>query len=482
MPLLPWLSLDEAGGLPRYRQLYFALRDAILDGRLAQGSRLPSSRDLAGDLGIARNSVVAAYEQLTAEGYLEARTGAGSFVADGVAANRRSGPAAPRRHRLSARGRGLAAIGQRRSSRAMPFSPRLPELETFPQALWGRLLARHWRRPPRHALIDGDTAGDPRLRRAIADYLREMRTVRCHPDQVIVLSGAQQAIDLVTRTLVDPGDPVWVEDPGYAGTVGALTAAGARPVPVPVDDEGLSVRQGRARAPAARLACISPSHQFPLGVVMSLRRRLELLDWARSSGGFVLEDDYDSEYRYAGRPLAALQGLDEHERVLYVGTMSKVMFPGLRIGYLVVPEDLVDAFQAVRRLFDGHPSSVAQAALADFIADGHLGSHIRRMRTLYAARQQALLAAVRERLGGLVEIAPDEAGMHLVGYLPEGMDDTKVTAAAANAGIEAPALSRLYHGRIRRSGLLLGYAGVPEPAFAPLVDRLAAAIETVSLQ
>jgi GntR family transcriptional regulator/MocR family aminotransferase len=301
--------------------------------------------------------------------------------------------------------------------------------------------------------------------------------VSCSPEQVIVVSGTQQALDLAARVLINPGDPVWIEEPGYPPTRAVLLAAGARPVPVPVDDEGLSVVQGRASEPAARLFSVSPSHQFPLGVTMSLRRRLELLEQARAVDGFVLEDDYDSEYRYAGRPLAALQGLDRDGRVIYVGTMSKVMFPGLRVGYMVVPEQLIDAFLAVRALVDAHPSSIAQAALVDFIGDGHLSAHIRRMRALYAERQAVLIEAVQARLGNRLELAPSAAGMHLVGRLGPRLDDHAIALAAAAAGVEAPALSSYYQGPAAARGLLLGYAGVPEPAVGPAIARLAEAIE-----
>jgi GntR family transcriptional regulator/MocR family aminotransferase len=277
--------------------------------------------------------------------------------------------------------------------------------------------------------------------------------------------------------LLDPGDPVWIEEPGYPPTRAVLIADGARPVPVPVDEEGLSVVAGRALEPAARLISVSPSHQFPLGVTMSLKRRLELLEWARAAGGFVLEDDYDSEYRYAGRPLAALQGLDRDGRVIYIGTMSQVMFPGLRVGYMVVPEQLIEAFLAVRALVDAHPSSIAQAALVDFIGEGHLAAHIRRMRLLYAERQAALIDATRRRLGDRLTLVPSAAGMHLVGHLPAGADDIAIARASAALGVEAPALSGYFPGPAALRGLLLGYAGVAEAAIRPAIARLAQAIE-----
>jgi GntR family transcriptional regulator/MocR family aminotransferase len=299
------------------------------------------------------------------------------------------------------------------------------------------------------------------------------RAVFCRADQVIITSGAQQALDLVARVLIDPGDPVWMEEPGYPPTSAVLRAAGAQVVPVPVDDEGLSVTAGQRLEPAPRLICVSPSHQYPLGITMSLGRRLELLERARAIDGMVIEDDYDSEYRYAGRPLAAMQGLDGDGRVIYLGTMSKVMFPGLRIGYMVVPDHLVDAFLAVRAMVDAHPSSIAQAALADFITEGFLGAHIRRMRLLYAERQTALLSAFARRFGDRLVLAPAAAGMHLVGRLAPETDDRTIAERAATAGVEAPALSHYYQGPARLSGLLLGYAGVEPHAIERAADRLA---------
>jgi GntR family transcriptional regulator/MocR family aminotransferase len=258
-----------------------------------------------------------------------------------------------------------------------------------------------------------------------------------------------------------------------------LLAAGARLVPVPVDDQGLSVVAGRKLEPTARLACVSPSHQYPLGVTMSLERRLALLDWAEAADGFVLEDDYDSEFRYAGRPLAALQGLDRAGRVIYVGTLSKVMFPGLRVGYMVVPEHLVDAFLAIRSLIDAHPSSVAQAALVDFIGEGHLAAHVRRMRLLYAERQVALITQATAHLGDRLLLAPANAGMHLLGRLPASADDQAIAVAAATLGVDVSPLSAFYRGNPDGRGLLLGYAGVAEAEMAPALDRLARAMAGV---
>jgi GntR family transcriptional regulator/MocR family aminotransferase len=479
----PALALDPSAARPLHRQIYFAMREAILDGHLRSGARLPATRALAADLAVSRNTVMAAFEQLRAEGYIDGRVGAGSFVShqlpeetlrpDARVADSRAGRPGPRA--ISARGAMLVGL-RHRGSQPRPFSPGLPELEQFPFRDWARLLARRWRRPHRTFLVGGEPGGYRPLCEAIAEYLAMARAVFCQADQVIITSGAQQALDLAARVLIDPGDPVWMEEPGYPPTSAVLRAAGARVVPVPVDDEGLSVVAGRAAEPAPRLICVSPSHQYPLGVTMSLRRRLDLLECARAIDGVVIEDDYDSEYRYAGRPLAALQGLDGDGRVIYLGTMSKVMFPGLRIGYMVVPQYLVDAFLAVRAMVDAHPSSIAQAALADFITEGFLGAHIRRMRQLYGERQATLIDAFRARFGDRLALAPADAGMHLVARLAPGSDDRAIAARAAEAGVEAPALSTYYQGFATEPGLLLGYAGVDGRTIGRAADRLVRAL------
>jgi GntR family transcriptional regulator/MocR family aminotransferase len=477
---LPALAIDPAASQPLHRQIYFAIREAILEGRLKPGARLPATRALAIDLGVSRNTVMTAFEQLRAEGYVDGKVGAGSFIPRDLPEEtprpgaRRTDPAPARQQPRAISARGAMLVGlKHRGARARPFSPGLPELEQFPFRDWARLLARRWRRPQRAFLVGGEPGGYRPLCEAIAEYLAMARAVFCRADQVIITSGAQQALDLVARVLIDPGDPVWMEEPGYPPTSAVLRAAGARVVPVPVDDEGLSVTAGQRLEPAPRLICVSPSHQYPLGITMSLGRRLELLERARAIDGMVIEDDYDSEYRYAGRPLAAMQGLDGDGRVIYLGTMSKVMFPGLRIGYMVVPDHLVDAFLAVRAMVDAHPSSIAQAALADFITEGFLGAHIRRMRLLYAERQTALLSAFARRFGDRLVLAPAAAGMHLVGRLAPETDDRTIAERAAAAGVEAPALSHYYQGPARLSGLLLGYAGVEPHAIERAADRLA---------
>ena len=486
---LPALTLDAASPTPLHRQIYFGIRSAILEGRLRPGTRLPASRALAKALSVSRNTVTTAFDQLVAEGYVEAHTGSGSFVPahlprDQVTAtpDSRADGHKPKVKPLSPSKRAawlMSMAGE--STPRHPFAPSLPEVDLFPFKEWARLLGRHWRRPTAEALSGTSPGGASRLCAAIADYLATARAVFCQPEQVIITAGSRQALDLAARVLIDPGDAVWIEEPGYWPTGAVLGAAGAKLVPVPVDDEGMSVIDGLQITPSPRMICISPSHQFPLGVTMSLARRLELLEAARVAGSFVLEDDYDSEYRYAGRPLAALQGLDQGDRVIYLGTFSKVMFPGVRLGYMVVPDHLLDAFLKVRTLIDAHPSSIAQAALTDFIEEGHLAAHIRRMRPLYAERQAALIESLRP-VADRLALWPIDSGMHLVGRLEDGCDDRAVSRFAQSRDVQAPALSAYYRGEPGSSGLVLGYAGVGGETIERAAGRLVQAIRDSSLQ
>ena len=485
--ILGTIALDRRARVPLQAQLYRALREAILQGRLAPGLRLPATRTLARDLGVARNTIVSVFEQLVAEGYLEARIGAGTCVAAiGPEALLHATPLARRAAagvapRLSRRGEALASV--RRASGAgdaRAFVLGLPALDAFPTTTWARRLTRRARTPTRSAFGYDWATGHPALREAVAAYVGAARGVVCRPEQVIVVAGAQAGLDLACHVLLDPGDPAWIEEPGYLGARGALVAASARLVPVPIDAEGFDAAEGARRAPDARLAYVSPSHQLPLGVTTSLPRRLALLEWARRAGAWILEDDYDSEYRYGGRPLAAMQGIDAGGRVIYVATFSKTMFPALRVGYVIVPPALVEPFSVALR-HTGHSAPlVVQAALADFLAEGHFAAHVRRMRTLYAARQARLLRAARRHLGELLPLAPSEAGMHLVGDLPAGTDDVALAARAAAAGVAVRPLSAHYLERPARSGLLLGYAGVPEREIDRGAELLAGALRPPS--
>jgi GntR family transcriptional regulator/MocR family aminotransferase len=497
------IVVDPAGALPLHRQVYAGLRDAIVEGRLGTGTQLPSTRALSAELHVARNTVTTAFEQLRAEGYVSGQRGGGTRVSkinpDNLLLARPTAASHPR----PAPGPGVPPAGSAREqgrSGAVPFrlSPRgrrivtaarlfpaaidvpdafsigIPALEEFPIRLWSRLVARRWRRPP--SLGTGDPAGYAPLRQAVAEYLRAARAVRCEAAQVVIVSGAQHGLDLAARLLLDPGDAAWVEDPGYPGARSALEAAGARLVPVPVDGEGILVSEGRRLEPGAHLVHVTPSHQFPLGATMSPDRRLELLAWAQEAGAWIVEDDYDSEFRYAGRPLPSLQGLDPHGRVLYLGTFSKTLFPALRLGYLVLPPALVDAFAVARSVGDRHPPLFDQAVVADFLEEGHFVRHLRRMRALYVERQGALVEAARRTLAGLLDVPPDQAGIHLVGRLPAGVDADDAAVSAVRHGVRVVPLSRYATGAQRHEALLLGYAAVSIPAIHRGVERLAAAL------
>lgn len=476
-------QLDSDGASPIFQQLYRQLRQAVLERRLQPGVRLPATRYLADELGVSRTSVLAAYDQLASEGFLEQRARSGVFVALDLPTmpTPKIEPAAPKPLSLGIRARDAMGIGPigvaPPSKKPWPgcFVSGAPDVSQFPFELWSRLLARSWREASEVLPVGGDPGGYPALRAAIARYLGEARGIACDPAHVLVVSGIRQAVDLTCRLLLDPGDQVWMENPGYPGIRAVLAANGCEVAGIPVDDEGLDVDAGRSVAGKARLVCVAPSHQFPLGVALSLQRRLTLLDWAREAGAWILEDDYDSEYRYAGRPLAALKSLDADHRVIYVGTLSKLLFPSLRLGYLVAPPQLAEPFRRLRSALDDQPSMVAQPALAAFIGSGHLAAHVRRMRQVYAQRQRAFLKAARTHLKGIVAFRPEESGLHLVGRLGSAMggrSDTALAAAAAREGIVLSALSAYDLFGDGPRGLMFGYAAAPEHLVAPALRRL----------
>ena len=488
VPFFP-LHVDRNAPIPLQQQLYNEVRMAILGGRLAPGARVPSTRLLATDTGVSRNTVAGAFDQLLAEGYLEARVGSGTYVTHSLPDNLLRVPGAPRNAvasgntaSLSRRGKALASISvslTRGIAAPCAFRPGVPALDHFPRELWGRMAARILRHAPPALLSYGDPAGYRPLREAIAEYLRGARGVRCSARQVIVTAGSQQALDLAARVLLDPGDTAWVEDPGYLGARGALHAAGIRCAAIPVDGEGLSVSHGEARAPHARLACVTPSHQYPLGMTMSLARRMTLLSWANRRCAWIVEDDYDSEYRYTGRPLPALQGLDTGGRVIYTGTFSKVLFPALRLGYLVVPETLADAFVAARALADRHPPGLEQVLVAEFLGEGHFTRHVRRMRALYAERQSLLVEAAGRELGDMLKVSPAEAGMHLLGWLPKDARDQDVSAAAKAVGVIVPPVSAYFLSAPPKPGLMLGYAAVTARQIRGGIRKLASTLRRI---
>ena len=479
------VALDRSSSTALYRQLYDQLREAILSGRLSAGTRLPSSREFADDLGIARNTVLNAFEQLYAESYLERRVGDGTYVSAQLPEDllRVKSPR-PVRERSNTNGQPVSNfmpigpgnyIGPPR-----PFRTGTPALDAFPCKLWGRLLARRWSNSAAAILPYSDSAGYPPLRKAIASYLSTTRGVRCTPEQLIITCGSQHALEIVTRTLLQSGDDAWIEDPGFLGARAALTAAGARMIPVPVDADGLNISAGLARCAEPRLIYVTPSHQYPLGMTLTLSRRLALLKLASERGAWIIEDDYDSEFRYTGRPLAALQGLDMDQRVIYIGTLSKVLFPSIRIGYIIAPYDLFEALMRARCL-SGHQSpTLEQTVLADFISEGHFARHIRKMRALYAERQQTLLKAGKSELNGLLEIRPSNAGMHLTGWLPEGIDDQSAFRAATAAGVEVTPLSAYSIQPQTRGALRLGYTGYKPREMWRATRRLATALRTLS--
>jgi GntR family transcriptional regulator/MocR family aminotransferase len=482
-----------APGVPRQRALHDALRMAILEGRLRPGTALPSTRALALQLEAARGTVVAVFEQLAAEGYLVARVGSGTVVAaplpDAWFTPRRAPgrpaavPAKPDHPgpRLSRWGRALAlspvAFPLSPRPAARPFRAHLPAVDAFPAALWGRLVARRARKDERLLLSDGDPRGYPPLREALAEHLRVARGVVCTADQVVITPSVQQTLDLVARLVLDPGDRAWIEDPGYGGARAALVAAGAAVVPVPVDRHGMDVARGIARAPDARLVYVTPAHQAPLGVVLRLDRRLSLLEWAAASRAVIIEDDYDSEYRYQGRPLPALQGLDRKGLVVHAGSFSKTLLPSLRLGYAVVPHGLLDRFVRAKSVVDRFTPGLLQAALADFLEQGHFPRHLRRMRALYAERRAALLQALASELGGELEVVGASAGLDLSVLLPAGVDDREVARRLGQVGLETVALSQeaiSRHRPLGRGGLLLGFAAFSPARLRHSVAQLAA--------
>jgi GntR family transcriptional regulator/MocR family aminotransferase len=357
------------------------------------------------------------------------------------------------------------------------FRGGVPALDLFPYELWARLIARRARQSLRAVAHYQSPAGYYPLRAAIAAHIGITRGVRCTPEQIILTAGSQGALYLAVRTLLNSGEAAWLENPGYFGARGALVAAGAHVVPVPVDEQGIDVASGRQRCPEARLVSTTPAHQLPTGVTMSLGRRLALLDWARAAGAWILEDDYDSEYRFTGRPLEALQGLDHAGRVLYIGSFSKVLFPALRLGYLVAPSELIEPLLAMRRFIDVHPPMLEQMALTDFIQEGHFARHLHHMLQHYRRRRDLLHDELRTHLGGLLDVFTPEVGMHLVGWLPPDKDDRRAAALAAQAGLEVTPISRHSLEPLPRGGLLFGYAGTDPEGILLGVKRLATALE-----
>lgn len=479
-------SLDKASSTPLFRQLYQEIREAILAGRLGPESKLPPSRALAKELQISRNTVIMAFEQLLAEGYVEGRLGAGTYVSrslpkpltekesDGLDETAKK----PILHTPRVRDHFMVLLESREQIR--PFQPGLPALDEFPRDRWAKLVEKQYRKGASTLLGYGRTAGYRPLCQAIAHYVQTVRGVQCQEEQILITAGSQQGLALLAKVLLQPGDAVWFENPGYIGARSAFQSARAQLISVPVDDQGLCVDQGEALYPQARLAFVTPSHQYPLGSTMSLQRRLSLLDWAKRYKAWVVEDDYDSYFRYTGRPLASLQGLDTEGRVVYMGTFSKVLFPALRLGYLVLPPALLDAFITEKALQDQHSPIIEQAALAEFIENGQFARHLRRMRTLYGGRRDALHQAVSAYLGDRMAIPHCESGLDLPGMLGPGWDDVSLSKQALEAGIVSRPLSSFYLSPESKKGLLLGFSAFSKPVLDEAVQRLARVMDKLA--
>ncbi len=488
---LAGLQVDKSEPFPLHLQLYENIRLAILAGRLRPGQKLPATRLLAEELRISRNRVTLAFEQLILEGYLDGRVGAGTYVADQLPEKRLQSDSLVRvsaqsvaplqpNHTLDF---GLSKeLLQRNKTceNVLPFQTGIPAFDAFPYPIWAKLANQVYRDLSRLPLGYGDAAGFYPLREAIAGYLRTARAVRCEAENILITTGSQQGLNLVAAVLLKPGEAAWMEDPGYHGARAAMVKAGLQICPVPVTQAGLDLTYATGHCPEARLLYLTPSHQYPLGGTMPLPQRLQLLDWARQHPMWILEDDYDSELRYAGRPLASLQGLDQGKSVIYLGTFSKVLFPALRIGYLVLPTpELLDAFISAKAMLDRQNPVVEQAILARFIAEGHFARHLRKMRTLYLERQKIILQEAQKQLKDLLTVVPSDAGMHLVGWLPDGANDREASQAAARHGVIVHPVSDYMMQHATRPGLLLGYTSFREADIRKGIGQLAAALRSV---
>lgn len=484
-PILPFLRLDASIALPKFRQVQDQLRMAILKGHLRAGTRLPASRILAGELGLSRQTLVRVLDNLKAEGYLEARQGAGTFVSAALprqSAKHRFTPtprdaaetAPPRLSRIGELSRRMSAdIGQMEDR---PFLPNRPALDRFPFAVWRKCWNSVTRGGKAVAMGYGDVAGELVLRQRIAEYLALHRRDPCDPEQIVITPGGHAAFTLAVLALADPGDGIWFENPGPVTTSNLFRTLELRLCPTNVDADGLDVEGAMARYPDARLAFVMPSRHHPLGVTLSLPRRLALLEWARANDTWIIEDDYDSEFRYDGAPLPSMRSIDSNGRVIYAGSFSKALYPGLRIGYLVLPPQLIGAFRNLSALIHRSMPVETQLALAEFIGGGHFASHLRRMRGLYAERREAFMQAGRDVLAGLARVDCSESGLNALAWLQDGREDQASHRAVLDAGLQCYPLSDYTIATPQPAALILGYAGVPADRMRPLLLRLAEAI------
>ena len=465
--LSPYIAFDRASGVPFYTQIYDGYRMAILSGRLGPGQRLPSTRTLAAELQISRLPVLNAFEQLLHEGYLEGKVGSGTYVRDCIPDEvarpmRLRRPVEPPQPVRRTSGPPPGIYGAYRDQGAGMFRS-IPALDRFPHETFARLTRRHAAHLSPGSLAYGDPAGYAPLREAIAAYLRTARAVDCDAAQVIILSGSQMGLRVAAMSVTNADSVVCMEEPGYRGARHALGTSAANVVAIPIDNEGIDVGAINRLGSRAQMTYVTPSHQYPLGVSMAVTRRLELLGWAERNSAWILEDDYDSEYRYSSRPLGALQGMDTGGRVIYIGTFSKVLFPALRLGYVVLPKGLAEAFCATREATDTFSSPLYQIVMADFLREGHFARHIRRMRKLYMQRRTALVEAIAKHLPERLEIVAADTGMHLVALLQPGIDDVAASSAAARKGVSVRPLSLCCLRPPARGGLIFGYGGASVP-------------------
>ena len=456
-------------------QIRDVIRRSVVSGQLRPGTRLPSSRGLAAELGVSRNTVTEAYDQLLSEGVVRGRHGAGTFVTTSLPFEHRPpSPAVVDVAALSNRGRTFNAITSSHSAGKLgPFSPGIPALDASLLTTWFQAAASAARNSKAELLTYGDPAGYEPLRETVASYLGPTRGIRCTADQILITTGTQQAISIAAKLLLDEGQTSWVEDPGYPGAIAALLSAGAELARVPIDRDGLNVAAGQRLAPAARLAYVSPSHQYPLGVTMTVERRMELLAWAKRAGAWILEDDYDSEFRHHGRTVPALQGLDDSGCVLYFGTFSKSLFPSVRVGYLVVPSRIAPAFAKAMAIEGNGPPLIEQAALHQFIEGGGYRRHLKQVRALYRDRHAAFLEAMHKQLGRTLRFSDGSMGLHITGELSSRRDDRRLSTRAAATGLSLPPLSAYYGRQPASRGFVMGYAHVPVPEIRAAVTVMA---------
>ena len=481
--LLSGFDIDRMSDTPIYRQLDAALRRLILDGTLAPGQKLPSTRELSAELGVSRITVKSVYEQLVAEGYAGAKTGAGTFISAGLDVEARPKIRKARRRtkppKLEISDRARAIISSKASARhgkTDPFRPGVPALDLFPVKTWDKYMMEAMTSQNRHNLSYGQVTGSPALRKSIASHLTDARGMQVDPDQILITSGAQQAFVLIAFVLLNKGDTVWYENPGHIAGRDVMQIMGANVAPVPIDSEGMDLSYAKDRHPRPTLIFTTPSHQQPLGTTMSLVRRLALLNHAQENDAWIIEDDYDSEFRYRGRPLPALSALDSERRVFYVGTFSKSMFASMRLGYIVVPPGLVETFAKARNLLGQSSSAVVEEALSRFMDDGRFVEHIRKMRRAYRERRDVLFDCLKNDCAGFLEAQPTDAGMHMLAWLKNGMDDLTAHNALLSAGIETLPLSVYCLEPFSRPGIVLGFSGTAPSRIPKLVKRMAAVL------